>query len=71
MKTYYLKYINKDDPNDFTIWETTEDCTKERCIVGHYMKEWQICLFNEDYYRLIECFNVDLLTKDEVFLESI
>lgn len=74
MRTYYIKYRNIDSESDnYDIWETTEDYTKERCVyskshnfLSRRNGSWQdMPEYEYQYYEYT------VLTMAEVFLECI
>ncbi|MCP3686740.1 MAG: hypothetical protein GY861_29225 [bacterium] len=69
MKTYFLQYI-KGGGN--CIWETTEDCSKEKLIFASwdstYLEKGWIRFSMEDLIEDLPEYTINVLTKDEVFL---
>ena len=66
---YYIRYIDKED-GDWSIYETSEDLTEERCIAGSGGvddKAWW-AMDDENFGNLSMFYDIDVLTKDEVFI---
>ncbi len=75
MRTYYIKYTSHEFSPECTIWETLEDCSKERKIydsepldMKDVVWEWEAMPFNLLSFKK---FDIKVLTKDEYFLEMI
>lgn len=65
---YYIKYHNRDNPSAYTIWETKEDLSEERCIFPSDFTPQGWVIFVCDDSDLNE---INILTPEELFLELV
>ncbi len=67
--TYYIKYTFK---KDWSIWETTNDLSRERCVSSAKYSRLNIHDTSwTNYKRPPSYYDQRILTTDEVFLASI